>query len=96
VKNKKEFYRYVGEKSVPSLINKKRELDSTDMENTEIFSELFASVFTGSQASHNSHIPESLGGKSWLSGNILSDWKKGNITPIFKKGSKEDPEIMSQ
>ena len=29
--------------------------------------------------------------KSWLSGEVPSDWKKGSITPIFKKGRKEDP-----
>ncbi|KFV00055.1 hypothetical protein N339_07692, partial [Pterocles gutturalis] len=27
--------------------------------------------------------------KSWLSGEVPSDWKKGNIIPIFKKGRKE-------
>ena len=29
--------------------------------------------------------------KSWLSGEVPSDWKKGNITSIFKKWRKEDP-----
>ena len=29
--------------------------------------------------------------KSWLSGEVPSDWKKGNFAPIFKKGRKEDP-----
>jgi len=28
--------------------------------------------------------------KSWLSGEVPSDWKKGGIAPIFKKGRKED------
>ena len=29
--------------------------------------------------------------KSWLSGQVLDDWRKGHITPTHKKGSKEDP-----
>ena len=29
--------------------------------------------------------------KSWLSGEVPSNWEKGNITPVFKKGRKEDP-----
>ena len=28
--------------------------------------------------------------KSWLSGEVPSDWKKGHVTPIYKKESKED------
>ncbi|KFV95843.1 hypothetical protein N326_10451, partial [Eurypyga helias] len=28
--------------------------------------------------------------KSWLCGEVPTDWKRGNITPIFKKGKEED------
>ncbi|KGM00298.1 hypothetical protein N301_16142, partial [Charadrius vociferus] len=29
--------------------------------------------------------------KSWLSGEVPTNWKRANKTPIFKKGKKEDP-----
>ena len=29
--------------------------------------------------------------KSWLSGEVLDDWRKGHVTLFYKKGSKEDP-----
>jgi len=29
--------------------------------------------------------------KSWLSAEVLDDWRKGHVTPICKKGNKEDP-----
>ena len=29
--------------------------------------------------------------KSWLSGEVLDDWRKGHVTPIYKKESKENP-----
>lgn len=47
--------------NVPTLVNEKRELSSTDMGKAKVLNELFSSVLTGSQASHISHVPESLG-----------------------------------
>ena len=29
--------------------------------------------------------------QSWLTGDVLVDWKLTNVTPIFKKGRKDDP-----
>ena len=53
VKNNKGFLRYTGQKrqakeSVPSMINKKRELTSSDMEKAEVLNESFASVIIAS------------------------------------------------
>ena len=60
--NKKTFYRYIGQKrqakmGVPSLVNLKGELASTDEEKAEVLNEFFASVFTGGQDSRLSHTP---------------------------------------
>ena len=46
--------------NVPTLVNEKRELSSTDMEEAKVLNELFSSVLTGSQASHISHVCEPL------------------------------------
>ena len=29
--------------------------------------------------------------QSWLTGNVLEDWRLANVTSIFKKGWKDDP-----
>ena len=47
---------------VPPLINEKGELATADMQKAEVLSDFFASVSTGSQDSHISHIPEPAGG----------------------------------
>ena len=59
----KTFYSYIGQKrqakaSLPPFVNVKGELASTDEEKAEVLNELFALVFTGSQDSNISHIPE--------------------------------------
>ena len=61
--NMKMFYRYIGQKrqvkaSVPPLVNVKGKLASMDEEKAEVLNEFFALVFTGSQDSNISHIPE--------------------------------------
>jgi len=64
--NKKGFSKYISQKAqtketipLPSLINGKGELATTDM--TEVQNEFFTSIFTVNQASYVSHIPEPLG-----------------------------------
>ena len=61
--NKKTFYRYIGQKrqakmGVPTLVNLKGELASTDEEKAEVLNEFFTSVFTGGQDSSLFHIPK--------------------------------------
>ena len=46
---------------VPSLINEKGEMATMDMEKSEVFNRIFASVFAGSQASHIPFIPSGMG-----------------------------------
>lgn len=64
---RKGFYRYVGQnrqakESIPSLVNEKGELPMTDMEKAEVLNEVlfcfFALVFSGSQNSLISDVPE--------------------------------------
>jgi len=60
VKNKKEFYGYVGQKRqakeyVLPLLNEKEELATPDREKAEVLNGFFASVFSGRQ---DSHIPK--------------------------------------
>ncbi|KFZ51573.1 hypothetical protein N338_04103, partial [Podiceps cristatus] len=61
--NKKGFYRYIGQKRqakerVPPLVNEKGELAATDAEKAEVQNQFSASVFSGSQDSPNSQVPE--------------------------------------
>ena len=64
--NKKGFYRYIGRRrqakeSVPPLVKGNRDLASSDIEQAEVLSECFASVFTGGHASHVRQDHEPLG-----------------------------------
>ena len=64
--NKQEFYRYIcqerrAKESVTLLINERGDLATTEMEKAEVVNKFFATVFTGSRASHTSHTPEPLG-----------------------------------
>ena len=88
-RNKKGFYRYTGQKrqakeSAPPLINGKGELVIIDTEKAEIRNKFFASVFTASQASHTSHIPESLGGC------------QGSKVPLSESGASQRPPHKTQ
>ena len=61
--NMKTFYSYIGQKrqaktGIPSLVDLKGELSSTDEEKAEVLNEFFTSVFTGGQDSSLSHVPE--------------------------------------
>lgn len=74
--NKKEFYRYTGQKrqakeSIAPLIKEKGEMTTTDLETAEVLNKFFSSAFTSSQASY---IPEPLG----------SVWE-GKIPPTASK-----------
>lgn len=44
-------------------INKKRKKSTADLEKVKVFNKFFASLFTGSQASCASHVPEPLNGR---------------------------------
>lgn len=62
-KNKKGFYRYIGQKrqakdSILSLVNEKRELSTTAMDKAEVLKEFFASILTGRQDSCIFYVPE--------------------------------------
>lgn len=64
--NRKGFSRNTSQKrwakeSVPPLLNENGELASTNMGKAELIYEFFASIFTGCQVFHASHIPEPLG-----------------------------------
>lgn len=66
--NKKNFFRYRRQKSQakesvrPTPVSEKGELACSDVEKAEVLNEFFASIFTASQASHTSRVPELLDG----------------------------------
>ena len=72
VKNKRKgFYKYIGQKrkameSTAPLITEKEEQSIVNIEKAEVLNNFSASVFTGTQASHISHVPEPFG-RRWRS-----------------------------
>jgi len=78
--NQKWFCRYIGQNRQAPLKNQKQELASVDVEKVEVFSKFFATVFTGSQASHISHAPKPLD-MAW--GNKISIVEKNKFKCTF-------------
>ncbi|KFZ68503.1 hypothetical protein N338_08076, partial [Podiceps cristatus] len=58
IKNNKKGQKRQAKESVPPLANEKGELAATDVEKAEVLNEFFASIFSGSQDSPNSQVPE--------------------------------------
>lgn len=74
------FYRYIGQKwkaeeSVPPLIDEKGELAATDTEKPDVLNKNFASVFTGSCASHILHTTKPVG-RDWENKIPSTTWEE--------------------
>ena len=67
--NKKGFYKYIGNKrktreNVGPLLNKTRDLVTQDIEQAEVLTAFFVSVFTSKTGLQGSQVPETKG-KDW-------------------------------